>query len=400
MRKLFSLNKNISLYLLTNLLINIGFGIVGADFNLYILSMGMQPDFLGVILSLTPFAQVLAAIPIGFLAEKIGSKRALIFVNLVVGFSSLLRVISPNRTLILLGSFLIGTVQAGFFIIQMPFISQYSGENKDREFTTASIVFYTAMAVGNLIGGYLPGIVNPLFTNETLAFRSILVGAVSLIIFGTIPLLFLKKDAPEDTSNISLSPYLKGIDKNTMRFAGIEFFIGAGLGLLIFFMNVIFLFYYNSTLEVYGTMSALLIIPMVALLFAGPSLTKRFNSLRVIVFARVLTIAAALTIALTQNVWVGAPAYITYRALMGLGQSLWISFASSVATKRSRVATSTWLEMTFQLGFAFAALAGGKLIALNAYPALGFISAGMMAAALVLTFAFFGKEHLQRSIAE
>ena len=58
MRKLFSMNKNISLYLLTNLLIHIGFGIGGADFNLYILSMGMQPDFLGVILSLTPFAQV------------------------------------------------------------------------------------------------------------------------------------------------------------------------------------------------------------------------------------------------------------------------------------------------------------------------------------------------------
>ena len=116
-----------------------------------------------------------------------------------------------------------------------------------------------------------------------------------------------------------------------------------------------------------------------------------------IVFARVFAIAAALAVALTQNVWVGAPAYITYRALMGLGLSLWISFASSVATKRSRVATSTWLEMTFQLGFAFAALAGGKLIALNAYPALGFISAGMMAAALALTFVFFGKKYLPKS---
>jgi len=80
-------NRNIKLYLLTVLLINIGFGVIEADFNLYILSMNMSPDFLGVILSLTPFAQVLAAIPIGFLAEKIGSKRSLILVNLVVGFS-------------------------------------------------------------------------------------------------------------------------------------------------------------------------------------------------------------------------------------------------------------------------------------------------------------------------
>jgi len=34
---------------------------------------------------------------------------------------------------------------------------------------------------------------------------------------------------------------------------------------------------------------------------------------------------------------------------------------------------------------------------LNAYPAVSFISAGMMAAALVLTFAFFGKKYLPKS---
>ena len=128
------INKNIILYLITVFLINIGFGIIGADFNLYILSMEMSPDFLGIILSLTPFAQVLAAIPIGFMAEKIGNKRSLIIVNLVVGFSYLLRVFSANQTLIMLGSFLVGTVQAGYFIIQMPFISHYTGGQNSQEY--------------------------------------------------------------------------------------------------------------------------------------------------------------------------------------------------------------------------------------------------------------------------
>ena len=113
-------DQNIKLYLLAMLLVNIGFGVIEADFNLYILSMNMSPDFLGVILSLTPFAQVLAAIPIGFLTEKMGSKRSFILVNLVVGFSYLLRVSSPNQSLILLGSFILGTVRTGYFIIQMP----------------------------------------------------------------------------------------------------------------------------------------------------------------------------------------------------------------------------------------------------------------------------------------
>ena len=64
------INRNIILYLAMLIMVNTGFGLIEADFNLYILSMGISPEFLGVILSLTPFTQALAAIPLGFLAEK------------------------------------------------------------------------------------------------------------------------------------------------------------------------------------------------------------------------------------------------------------------------------------------------------------------------------------------
>ncbi len=100
----YGFNRNINLYMLTILVINLGFGVVGADFNLYILSLGISPEFLGIVLSLTPLAQVFTAIPIGFLAEKIGNRRVLILVNIIVGFSYFLRVITPVRTLILFGS--------------------------------------------------------------------------------------------------------------------------------------------------------------------------------------------------------------------------------------------------------------------------------------------------------
>ncbi len=387
-------NRNIKLYLLTVLLINIGFGVIEADFNLYILSMNMSPDFLGVVLSLTPFAQVLAAIPIGFLAEKIGSKKSLILVNLVVGFSHLLRVFSPNQTLILLGSFILGTVRTGYFIIQMPFISQYAGKQKNKEYSFASITIYSSTAIGNLIGGFLPVLLASLFINETSTYRTIMVWASLLIGMGTIPLFFLKKDKPADTRKISLSPYLKGIDKNTVRFAGIEFFLGTGFGFLLFYMNIIFVYYYKSNLQAYGTMSAVLIIPIVILLLAGPSLAKKYNGLRIILVTRILSSVFAVFTIITTNPLVGASAYIIFRSLIGAGTSLWLSFASSVATKRSRTATSAWLEITFQIGFIAAALGGGHLIARGSYPALGIISGMSMVIAYLLTNLFFGKKYL------
>jgi MFS family permease len=385
------LNRNIRIYLLTALLINFGFGVFQTDFNLYILSMGLTPDFLGLVLSLTPFAQALAAIPIGFLTEKIGYKRSLILVNLVVGLAYLLRVISGNPALILSASFLAGVMACGYFIIQLPFISHYAGENRNTAYTINSIIFYTAMSIGAMAGGFLPDLLSRWMPDETLAFRSILTGFSVLIILGTIPLFFLDNDEPDKERKISLSPYITGIDTTTIKFAVIEVFIGLGLAFLIFFMNLIFINHYQSTLESYGIMSALLIIPLVGMLLIGPSLAERYKNIPVILASRFLSFLFAFIVGFTMNPILGGAAYMLFRSTISLAQTLWFGFAVTVSTRRSRMATSAWLEITFQIGLGIAALAGGKLVAANAYPILGYIASGSMLAAFFLTLIFFGR---------
>jgi predicted MFS family arabinose efflux permease len=55
------------------------------------------------------------------------------------------------------------------------------------------------------------------------------------------------------------------------------------------------------------------------------------------------------------------------------------------------MATSAWLEITFQIGLGTAALLGGRLIARDGYFTLGVLSASSMAAAFLLTWFFFGR---------
>lgn len=387
----FDLDRNIKTYLLTALLINIGFGVFQTDFNLYILSLGLTPDFLGLVLSMTPFAQAIAAIPIGFLAEKIGYKRSLIMVNLVVGIAYFLRVISSSPLLIMTASFLAGVMACGYFIIQLPFISHYAGEKRNSAYTINSIVFYSAASIGGMMGGFLPNILGQVTANESIAFRIILVAFSLLIIIGTIPLFSLDKDQPDQDRKISLSPYITGIDANTIKFAVIEIFIGLGLAFLLFFMNLIFINHYQSNLESFGLMSALLIIPMVGLLLIGPRLADRYGSISVILFSRVLSFGFAFLVGFTMNPVVGGASYLFFRSTISLAQTLWFGFAITAATRRSRMATSTWLEITFQLGLGIAAIVGGRLVAANAYPVLGYISSASMLAAFILTFAFFGR---------
>jgi len=94
-------------------------------------------------------------------------------------------------------------------------------------------------------------------------------------------------------------------------------------------------------------------------------------------------------------VFIGSGAYILYRSLLGLAQSLWFAFAISLATKRSRMATAAWLEITFQIGLGIAALVGGRLIASESYLMLGILSSAATAMSFLLTYLFFGRKKSQ-----
>ena len=387
-------NRNIKLYLIATALINIGFGIFYADFNLYVLSMGMKPDFLGIILSLAPFAEGLSSIPIGFLAEKIGFKRSLIMVYIILGMAYFSQIISPNRSLIMLGSFMVGLVAGGNFIIQLPFISHFTKEDRNQAFTLTMLVYYIMYAIGGLIGGYLPAIINVVIMNETLSYRIILAVSSLFIVLGALPMWFVDEDKPDPNKKISLDPYLKGIDSNTIKFAIVELFVGIGLAFIISFLNVIFVYYFHVSLEFYGTTMALLVIPTALFLFLGPAIAERIGSLRTVLISRLLATFLAYFIVMTTNPYFGAASFILFRSLFGFSQSLWFSFATSVSTRRSRMATSTWLEITFQVGMGIAALVGGRLIANESYVMLGVISAVATAICFLLTYIFFGKEHM------
>ncbi len=63
---------NIRLLFPSSVLSGIAQGKFGVNFNLYILSLGIQPDELGRILSAGPLAHAVAGIPMGFLGELFG----------------------------------------------------------------------------------------------------------------------------------------------------------------------------------------------------------------------------------------------------------------------------------------------------------------------------------------
>ena len=76
--QLSAFSSNARLFLLSNLLGGVVISIYSLLFNFYLLSLGYQQDFLGLIASLGQLTIFLAALPSGMLSNTLGRKRAML----------------------------------------------------------------------------------------------------------------------------------------------------------------------------------------------------------------------------------------------------------------------------------------------------------------------------------
>ena len=73
-KKVLSFNKNVRLFMLANVLIQIGMGVFMVMYNLYIKELGMPETISGKVISMTALASAIMLIPAGFLSDKFGRK--------------------------------------------------------------------------------------------------------------------------------------------------------------------------------------------------------------------------------------------------------------------------------------------------------------------------------------
>lgn len=159
LRKISGFNSNVRLLLVATSLSYLATGIFNVNFNFYILSLGIQADNLGRILSAAPLGHMLVAIPIGFFAERLGFRKAFLMIYSVAGLMLLLQVSTSNFFVIATAAFMSGVAISGDFVVRLPFLSANIGE-ADRTFLFSIDAFLTGLtyAIGALLGGFLPNL--------------------------------------------------------------------------------------------------------------------------------------------------------------------------------------------------------------------------------------------------
>src|SRR5579862_6121409 len=161
LRQFGRMNRNARLYLLSNTLNSITVGIFALLYNLYLVSLGYQADFIGWLLVVGGAGGALGMVATSPLMARIGAKSALFWSSVVAGIAGALQLLIPQAFSLTLTSFILGVASGVYLVIGAPLLADGSQDSSRSHIFSlnASLALITAV-IGQALGGYLPGLVS------------------------------------------------------------------------------------------------------------------------------------------------------------------------------------------------------------------------------------------------
>jgi predicted MFS family arabinose efflux permease len=288
-------NRNVRLFFLYGISINAGMALFTLLYNLYLLRLSYQEDFIGQVAGMAPLATGLLALPIGMLSDRWGRKPFLLVSSLLLAVSQLGLALATDATTLLIFSFLGGAATGCIWVNHVPFLSDNAQPSRRAE----ALVLWSAIQVAvrmlwSLIGGFLPGVMGYLLNTSTQLpepFRyALLVGAACSLI-SALPLIRMPRHAGKQEETAQEKQ--ERLDQPTTSpwrlftvIAALSGTRGFAMGLTYPFFNVFF----EEELQVGATaigaiffFSQLVGLPAT---FSAPTLVRRFGATWTILSSR------------------------------------------------------------------------------------------------------------------
>ncbi len=374
----------------------INLGAIQVILGLYILKLGYNEKFFGLVVAARILAMGLMAIPVGLLNKNIGSKKILLLGALLAASSVLLQTYLTDKLIILLLNFLYGTAYAIFFVTIGPFLSRNSTKKDRNELFSLNFIL---MTVGKMIGCFLAGILPgflaltlPGINNSNLySFKFVLIILALFSLFSVIPVLLMnvsKTDKKVKNENFSF----KGFNKDKVGKLSIyQFLLGAGGGFITPFFSIFLAQQFNASTEEIGFIMLTYRVIIAAAIFLTPYLTKNVGKVKSVGFAQIGSLPFLLTIVLIPNFAIVYFTFLLRGALMGMTQPIASDFAMEITSSKSKTMTSSIMRTSKSLARSGSASLGGWMIANYGYEVTYFLTFTMYLLGALLFLKSFKK---------
>lgn len=413
--------RNVYLLLLFTLGKGLQLSIGQVTLSLYAYSIGFRQDFVGLLVAIPSLGSLLAAIPIGFLADRLPRKPLLIVTGLLNPVALALIGLMTSAPLMLAAGVANGVLSSAYWVTTIPMLTE-SVDSKQRV-NVMSLNTFLLLGVGSLggaLGGAVPEIVSAftgLPATSPIPLRCGVIAAAVAVFLPTLPLLWLTDrpratedaplvapmDAESELASVvvereraggqpaeTIRPSARPIPLLFLLLLVPDVLYTAGEGAVVALLPLFFRLRFHLSPGLIGALvaGAGLLTGITALL--APSIVRRFGKLRVITAAQLLSAPIALTIGYAPWLWLAAMAEFGRNFLRGAFEPVYATFAMERVDARFRARLSGFYSLTWSIGFSLGAAASGWLQR-NVNLSIGFLlGAALLATAptwLLLAFA-------------
>ncbi|MHB8596777.1 MAG: MFS transporter [Ktedonobacteraceae bacterium] len=442
---------------MSNALSGVTAGIFLVLYNLYIVSLGYGPDFIGVVLFVATIGAGSAIFPAGICVDRFSGKSILIWSSVLIGVAGIGQILFRQPLSLLASGFIAGVGAAFQLVINAPFLTTNSTLDERPHLFSANIVLgLVTIVVGKIVGGALPiwfrgaaWLMAPLppwlalFLANQPAPRAyqlalLLAGIIAAPSF--IPLFFMSNDHPRatvrvegtrssdaimntneitPTADVSANwdeadqPAVGAINRplrERLRQARnvpvrtvigspiflltlIQVLIGAGAGLFVPYANLFFVQHLGTSSVLFGLIDGGTTTLTALMTLVAPLLAVRIGRVNSIVLTQLASIPLLVALGLTPLLPLVALFYLSRQPLMDMTMGILQVFSMEAAPRRHRGLANSSYQAGFQVANALTASLGGFIIVQFGYPPLFIGAAICYLLAIATLWGRFGRKY-------
>jgi MFS family permease len=366
LRRQFNFSRDVRLFLLYNLLANVGWGVFTLIFNLYLRELNLREDDMGAFSAAQTLAMAGGAASMGFVLERLGIWRATVWGVGVFLVSSLALAFAESPRLILVLSAISGIGLAYLFTTTMPFVIAWTRRDERQYVSTLAFsVVSLSLTFGSLLGGFLP---DALPGGNLLEYRWTLVAGTGIAALGLVPMFLMEaarvgRGLPDPTAPKEATGRAerRQVRRDVSVFVLVGGLMAVGAGMVIPFYNV-FLTTRGADATTVGYIYSIAGLSAAGIGLLAPAVSRRLGSLYGVALVRGSIIPFYLALIFAPGLPLAAIAHIVRQTSTSMAWPIDSTFIAEVLPPRARSQVFGLRSAAWNLGYSGASLLAGVLI--------------------------------------
>lgn len=382
-------STNARLFLSSSVLVGFSTGLLYLLFNLYVLSLGYDQAFVGLLASLPALVTAVAAVPAGILVPRLGFRRASLVGLAVYAVAQLAWVAFPTRPILILGSIVSGLGTVLLTVVASPLMVGESTEQTRAHLFGVQFALSTFVSViASVFGGLLTRVVGGGALGTSAGYRGVLLVATAVSLLAFIPILRLRGMAPPPRAQRPPQGHWRPYRPILLKLVAIQIVGSLGAGMTMPFLNVFFRLRFGASDATLGMIFAISSLLTGVAGIIAPWAAGRFGKVRAIVWSQGLSIPLLVAMGFVPVFGASAGTFLVRTALMNMSSPVFGAYSMGIVPKDVRPLAASLLMLAWNAGWAISAWISGRVQLAAGFAPLFVVTATLYSVSIVLTYSW------------